>query len=355
MSADMDGRKEAGIMPGPMVDDADAFFHSLRGRYSDAKLKVVERLDLVEAAYVACGRDKVLGEVFDTFLQRFVTTRDGRRKEADILFLTGPSGAGKSEAIGRVLRQHELLQTHQASFGPISPYVSIKLSGYTLPRIAAHDIIVAAGHPMKSDAGRGDLWNEMPAALKRRLVFLVHIDETQHLIKGEGTKNEISALANAIKGVSISSSWPVAFVLSGLPKIAALAKTDEQFERRAFWVDFPDVQMPAERKLVVRILRKLAEAGGLNIGSMGDTDMPERMARAARFRYARICQGVVAAIHVALRADPNATELRREHFALAYANQSRARGHNHMNPFLVDDWAKLPEGSFLGEPGDEER
>lgn len=355
MSADMEGGKETGIMRGPMVDDADAFFRSLRERMPQKSRKVMDRLDLVGAVYVACGRDKVLGDVFEEFLEDYSTTREGRRKEANVLFLTGPSGAGKSEAIGRVLRGHEALQTHQASFGPISPYVSIKLSGYTLPRIAAHDIIVAAGHPMKSDAGRGDLWNEMPAALKRRLVFLVHIDETQHLIKGEGTKNEITALANAIKGVSISSSWPVAFVLSGLPRIAALAKIDEQFERRAYWADFPDVQMPTERKLVVRILQKLSEAGGLNIGSMPDTDMPERMAHAARFRYARICQGVVAAIHAALRADPNATELRRDHFALAYANRSRARGHNHMNPFLVDDWARLPEGSFLGQSEDDER
>lgn len=352
MSAPMNRVDKAPVAPEPMVDEADAFFRSLRGKLPERSQKIIERLEKVEAVYVKCGRDKVLDETFEEFLESYNKTRDGIRKEADIFFLTGPSGAGKSEAIGRVLRGHRMLQTHQASFGPIKPYVSIKLSGYVLPRIAAYNIIEASGHPMRSDVGRGDLWNEMPAALRRRLVFLVHIDETQHLIKNNRDKEEVTALADAIKGVSISSRWPVAFVLSGLPRISALAKLDEQFERRGFWVDFPDVDMATERKLVVRILRKLSEAAGLDIGSMADTDMPERMAHAGRYRYARICQGVAAAIHAALGADPDATKLDRGHFAQAYAKRSRARGDDEMNPFLSDYWAKLPPGSYLGQEGD---
>jgi len=112
--------------------------------------------------------------------------------------------------------------------------------------------------------------------------------------------------------------------------------------------------MESERVLVVKILNTMAKAVEMKIGAMAKTDMPERIAHAARYRLARICQVVAAAIHQALHAKPDAKELTREHFALAYANRSLARGRNDRNPFLVDDWDALQPGSFLGDTKNKE-
>lgn len=343
---------QVGQVSSEVIDDSEAYLQVLRSRLPERSQATITRLNQVNQIYVSSRRDTLLAEAFETFLEDYLSTRSGRRKEADIFFLTGESGAGKTEAVGRLLRMNPVMQPHLASYGTIHPYVSVKLSGYTLPRIVAQQIISAAGHPIKVGAKQGDAWNEMSPALKRRGVILVHIDEVQHIIRDDGP--DLKRIADAIKGVSIASQWPVAFLLSGLPGIRALAMNDEQFERRGRWIHFPDLKMPQDKSHVTRIVQKLSEAGGLALGSMFETDMPGRIAHASNYRYARVCQIVTAAIHQALRAKDNPTELLRGHFALAYASRSRARDHNQMNPFLVDNWEALEAGSFLDVEGPEE-
>ncbi|MCP1548438.1 MULTISPECIES: ATP-binding protein [Methylorubrum] len=272
MSDDVDAQGH--VQPGVagFMDDDNAYLRTLRERMPARSQAILARLDQVNEVYVTCRRDTILAEAFETFMEDFLSTSGGRRREADIFFLTGESGAGKTAAVGRLLRQNPVLQPTLTSFGTVRPYVSVKLSGYTLPRIVAQQIISESGHRVKAGTRQGDAWNEMSPALRRRRVILVHIDEVQHLIRNDGT--DLARIADAIKGVSIASDWPVAFVLSGLPGIRALAKKDEQFERRARWVHFPDLTMPEEEGLVIRILKKLSEASGLGIGSMADTDMP---------------------------------------------------------------------------------
>lgn len=316
--------------------------------------RIVERLERVKSVYVTCGRDKALADSFDGFLRNFIARRGSGRDEAEVFFVTGESGAGKSEAVKRLLSRHPMLEPITRSFGTITPYVSIKLRGFTLPRIAGRNIIKAAGYPIRQDTQRGEIWDGMAARLKTRRVLLVHIDETQHLIKQSASQKEREELANAIKGVSIDQDWPVAFLLSGLPRVAQLPLNDEQFERRGGgFIAFTDVKLPQERKLVTKILVKMSEAGGLDVSRLLETDLPERLAHAARYRYARICQVTLKAIHTALAADDDPYELTFADFARAYARHSHALGRDDMNPFLVDNWLALKPGSFLIDDTDE--
>jgi len=337
----------------PFTND-DAFFDMMRSRMPERDQRIVQRLEAVKSVYVECGRDKALREAFDAFLRNFMARRGAGRDEAEIFFLTGESGAGKSAAVERLLADHPTLQPFTGSFGTISPFVSVKLKGFTLPRIAGRNIIAAAGYPIRQDSQRGEIWDVMAARLKSRRVFLVHIDETQHLIKQNASQREREELANAIKGVSIDREWPVAFLLSGLPRVAQLPINDEQFERRgAAFVHFTDVALPEERRLVTRILSKMGAAAELDVSPLLPTDLPERLAHAARYRYARICQVVLAAIHSALATDDEVRELTILDFARAYASRSHAFGRNEMNPFLVDHWRALKPGSFLLDEDDE--
>ncbi len=79
------------------------------------------------------------------------------------------------------------------------------------------------------------------------------------------------------------------------------------------------------------------------------TDVPDRIAHAARYRYGRIAQIVVAALHVAFQRDARSS---RGSFRGSLCRHSHAMEPDHMNLFLADDWSCLPEGSFLIE-GDE--
>jgi hypothetical protein len=95
----------------------------------------------------------------------------------------------------------------------------------------------------------------------------------------------------------------------------------------------------------------MAIAAELNCDAILKSDIPDRLAHAANYRYGRTAQAVLATIHHAVRN--NASILHRDHFAHAYLAHSSAQGHDQMNPFLVDDWRSLPPGSFIIESPDE--
>ena len=168
--------------PGADAFDPNAAFEAMRADMPERDRRILQRLDVLESVYVECGRDKVLQDAFGMFMRKMLTLKRERRKHANVFFVTGPSGAGKTEAVERLLRSHPALQPVQTSYGTVRRYVSISLTGYAIPRIVAQNIMAAAG-PSPGKKGQGDAWNQLSTVLMKRGVSLVHIDETQHIVK----------------------------------------------------------------------------------------------------------------------------------------------------------------------------
>jgi type II secretory pathway predicted ATPase ExeA len=216
-------------------DDESEFLTTIRAHLSETSKSVVDRLAAVKDVYVECGRDTLLDVTFKTFVEFMLATRNGRRDDGRILFVTGESGAGKSAAVRRMLSSHPALQPIQVSFGFVRPVVSVSLSGPSTLRLVGEQIMAAArGYETVRKMRQGEIWKEMPADLRHRRVLIVHIDEPQHLMKDTETNLDRRNLANALKGVMNYAQWPVSFVLSGLPIVDEIARLDEQFERRNF-------------------------------------------------------------------------------------------------------------------------
>lgn len=342
---------ETETQPDDLFDSDKAFFAAQTARMDANDRGVVAKLAALAEVYVECGRDQVFAQQFKFSHRKFIATRDTPRDEAEVFFLTGESGAGKTGAVRHLFRTMPEMQPIPTRFGAIKPYVSIKLRGYVQPRLVAQRILRSAGYPIRADEQRGDLWDGMAARLRTRRTYLVHIDETQHLIANKDNAKERTALVNAIKGVSIASEFPVAFLLSGLPEIIKLPFGDEQMQRRANFIHFEDVDVGTERKLIVRILNRMAKAVDVDASALPMTDIPDRLARAANFRYGRITQVVFEALHEALHE--GARTLNGDHFAQAYVRHSMAQGRVEANPFLAENWRILPPGSFMIEPRDD--
>ncbi len=328
----------------PAMDDDD-YFRGVSAGMPEGSRRVIDGLAKVKSVYVRCDRDDALLTGFNRFLERYVATRQLPRQEAECFFLVGSSGAGKTFAIDRMLGEHDALRPVQGPYGLAPRYVSIKLKGYSHPRLVGTHIIREAGYGLVADMGRGEVWDRMAGILRSQGVFLVHVDEAQHLLKGNASKEERDELANAIKGVAIDTKWPVAFVFSGLPDVLKLPVGDQQVERRGHFVGFADVEMPGERDLVLKILSEMGEPVGIGSDHLKETDLPERLAFAARYRYARICQLVEGALQEALHWQR--TKLTPGHFAVAFERRSLAYGKDDKNPFLAEHWRDLRQGSFL--------
>jgi hypothetical protein len=98
------------------------------------------------------------------------------------------------------------------------PIVSVSLKGNCTLGILGEEILRAAGYPIADGSTKpSQLWNSLSRRLGHRKVYIVHIDETQHLIKNTEKASDRKALANALKGVMNDDYWPVSFIVSGLP------------------------------------------------------------------------------------------------------------------------------------------
>jgi hypothetical protein len=329
-----------------IVSDED-FLDTISNRLTDKEKRVKNVLERAKSVYVPCGRDQVAKKVFSRFVTMMLAKKAGRRDDGRVLFVTGESGAGKTTLVDRLLSENTALSPIQTSYGIINPVISLTLMGPSTLKFLGLNMLQQAGYKITRKYEQGEVWDILPEQLHLRKVLVVHLDETQHLLKLTESDRERDAVRKALKGVMNYKPWPVSFLMSGLPGITSLAKLDEQIERRARHLPLPDVHLPEERVLILKIVRAMCEAAGFDANSVLESDLPERIAHAARYRYGRIAQVILAAIEQA--AYRTSSALTRDHFAHAYIEHSQARGYDEMNPFLVDDWERLEPGLFMIE------
>lgn len=328
-----------------LAGDGAAYRKSLVQDMSDAQSSLAQRIENVKNTHIRTGRDKYLANLFDQFFLHGMTGKAGCHEDGRVLFITGESGVGKSHAIRHMLKTRPSLRPRETPIGAMRPAISVTLQGTETLKTLGVDILTAAGYPLERTKRQGELWSILPNQLKLRGVVLVHIDETQHMLRQTEKDRHRRDLANTVKGVMNDPNWPINFILSGLPRTTDLAKLDEQFERRAMFVQLPSLDIQKNRKLVVKAIIELAAAAELDATEIVTSDVPDRAARAANFRFGRIITLIINAIEVALLKSSETLE--KVHFAEAYVQVSHAQGHNDMNFFIADNWDKLKPGSFL--------
>jgi len=333
----------------PFLENDDAFLENIASQMSPEFIDIQLRLERVKSVYVSSGRDELLADRLRDLMEHILSKRNGKRDAGRVLFVTGESGAGKTRAIEHLLENERALRPQQTPIGTIRPVISVSLSGPGTLKTLAVEILRAAGHDVTHKRQQNELWNLLPAQLRLRRVLIIHIDETQHMLKQTDADRERRNLANALKGLMNAPEWPVSFIMSGLPRTTELASLDEQFERRSLYAYLTDVNFPEDQNMVVEIVSQLAHAADLNPEKILNSDIPERITHAANYRYGRTTTVVISAIRVALAR--NAEYLSRDHFIEAYFGLSESLDAPDQNLFLVDNWRHLAPGSFLYEKG----
>lgn len=341
----------------------DSLFDIMRARMEPRHQHAGEILDRVNAVYVDSGRDQVLRNSFDRFLT-YVTARQrhGRRGKGNAFFITGDSGAGKTDIVEHLLAEHPVLQpvVHRGKLS--KPWVRVALQGPATLKVLGAEILRAVGYPVKPTLREHAVWALLPHKLEDANVFLIHIDETQHLL-GKGAE---AAVASAIKGLMNHMPWPVSFILSGKPRLNDLIVSDDQAERRSFSLRLDALHEEDDRKLIVKIIEKHCEAARLECEEFVKTTMPERIAHAANNQFGRICEVVIAGIQAAVlrreKEEREAKEARQrgektirlkanaltpDDMSKAYRDHSHTRGTDDMNPFHAEEWEYLPKGYFV--------
>jgi hypothetical protein len=179
--------------------------------------------------------------------------------------------------------------------------------------------------------------------------MFLHIDDI-HNVLHQASEAEIAKVADTLRNLMISTSWPVQLIISGTDKIVDFMKTDRQLSRRLKFVVFEDIDPKADAEWIKEAVKDFAKAAGLKFVSTSEESLIDRLCRAAAFQMGLIFEILLAAIEISVTAKRKI--LKRNDFAEAYAD--RIVQAEDLNMFLSPIWFDLDPSVILKTADDEE-
>jgi type II secretory pathway predicted ATPase ExeA len=304
-------------------------------------------MDRLYGKYLRTGVDKAVKNSIGRLAEEAAAAKDGNRTEGRALFVIGETGAGKTRVVNEALDNLPELQATRTEMWTISPVARVVApSPMTLLQLG-QEILHAIGYPMQRKVQESAIWREVRNQLKLRGVRVIHIDEGQHMLAWRNPQ-EMEKLANTLKNTMQRRDWPVWFVVSGLPELAAFVGQDRQIQRRSDILHLASLDPAKNSKLPEWIVLELVEThAGMTLGvKVGDGEQSlvpaeflNRLCHAAWYQFGILTDLVRGAIEQALIRDPAAATVEHKDFVKAYKAFSGCP--SHQNVMKVANWHEI--------------
>ncbi|WP_440657783.1 TniB family NTP-binding protein [Ensifer adhaerens] len=329
------------------AEAAQAVFDSLDPE-RQRRAKILGRM---QAAYVGTPRDKQLDLAFDSLIDNVAATLFGKAAKRRAVFIVGESGSGKTTAVEKHIAKRKQFAPRITSDNmEVRPLVSFEapkpltLKGLARAGLAALNYNVALKSITEQELF--DLWKQQ---LRENRVLYLWIDEMQHVLRGNTTK-EIQNVADVIKSLVQIEGWPLHLILSGVPALAQFVHlagdTDRQLKERSNLVELRPLRFPDDAPAVSKITHKIVTKDAELLPEDLDSDeFIHRMMHACNGAFGSTIQLVRSACEYALRVDSGCVSP--AHFADAYALASGCRPVQ--NIFTAEQWQTIVPDNSLSE------
>ena len=288
--------------------------------------------------YIATRRDKTLAVELSRWIDQTLISVAGQHSEGCILALIGRSGTGKTWAVEHAIRK--LPDMKQALLCITAPRPC------TLKQLG-RAILTELGYELQRDIKEHITWEKVRFHLEANGIRFLWIDELQHVFDGKNDK-EIAAISDTIKNLVQRRSWPVSFLLSGLPAVAQFLGRDRQLERRSRTLEFGPLTFPDSTDLLRnRILPSMVrDVAKLRLDDFVTDEFIHRLCHATGGAFGVVIDLTKSAIlHSVSRPDSDDL-VRLLDFAAAYAAERGCDSTE--NVFLARNWHEIrPENSRL--------
>lgn len=277
--------------------DADALAHA-------------DRMARVHNAYVITAREKPLSDAFDRMIGNVAGLggSDGVEKAgADkrrAIFVIGESGSGKTTAIQRQLSRRPQFQPRLDEHGrEIFPLVSFDAPKPLTLKLLAKKGLDEAGYPVVGKKQENEMWDLFKEQIKERSILFLHIDEMQHVIKGN-KPGEIHDIAAVVKSLLQIKDWPLHAVFAGVPSLAKFLEREKQLRNRCEVIKFEPMSFPSDTKLIKKVLLQIVTGHAeLEAASaLEDDAFIHRLIHAADGAFGTIIQIIRAAVATVIYA-----------------------------------------------------
>ncbi|TBA20959.1 hypothetical protein ELH66_08090 [Rhizobium ruizarguesonis] len=349
------------------TEAAQAIFNSL----DPAAQKRAQILGRMNASYVGSKpRDGRLDLGFDGLIENVAATLFGEAAKQRAMMVVGESGSGKTTAIKwHIAKRPQFGPRINSNGDEVRTLVYMEAKKPLTIKGLARGGLEALGYPLAATARMTeqelfDLWK---LQLRENQVLYLWIDEMQHVLRGDTTK-EIQNVADILKSLVQLDGWPLHLILSGVPDLAKFihlfGDADGQLKERSNLVELLPLVYPQDRKRVERIIIEtvtkhaglllskdlLPEAPDLQDAKADRTtttvekqyqyvlsgDFVDRVLHASKGQFGSIIQKTRAACENALRLESDTIHV--ANFAAAYAAGGCRPS---QNIFLAENWTSI--------------
>ena len=320
-----------------MADILDHLTASLPASMLDAGNKAND----LRQIYISSERDEELQREINILVETVKNTiknhrlgKVGKPPKSGVLVVTGESGAGKSTALMQALKNHSAFPDYDGV--DISDYI-ITTSTPASPTFGTLGCasLHAMGYPIKMTTPAPAAWQTFDAQLSASIWHFIHYDEFHDLLTVANAA-EKQKIINMLKKHVNDRKHPVAYILSGTPKLIALMCEDPELRRRTRFLRLRSLDRVVDADEVAGWISQYCAKAGLaeNLPS----DIAPRLIHAADLQFGMVTEMICDATMIAFQEE-DCAELSLKHFAADYAQRNDV-GDN-LNPFKVEHWREV--------------
>ncbi|UTH48863.1 TniB family NTP-binding protein [Loktanella salsilacus] len=253
----------------------------------------VQRRAFLKSKYFKMAR----AEELDARLRAIVDDFDagklsGERLEGQGLVVIGESGSGKSTEIDKALERF-LADGSALECGLEKLILQVALDGETTWKALGLQVLTKLGYPLATSRTEHEIWERVRSQLEGQGIWLLHIDECQHMFETLGEK-ETRKVINSIKTLMKHREWPVIVILSGIPDLLAKVNLDPQLRNLMTPYSLNRLD-PRSDDLheIDSVIYEMAEALGLDISGIRTEETYLRICYGQEHLYGKIFKFIV--------------------------------------------------------------
>lgn len=273
----------------------------------------------------------------------------GNRTEANALVVTGKAGAGKSSLLARMFRNHPAFKDYGVPRSGCSA-VTIGTPSPCNPKALGLEILRVLDYPMSAQRSQPYIFARVRERLETLGILVLHFDEVHNILEN-ANEREIHDIRTMFKTFMVSTSWPVALILSGLPEIVPFfeglmeldddgrrhADTKREVRRRGQFVHLRSLSLPNDVAMVAAATRDIASVAGMEVVDGAEHRIVPRLIHAADYELGTTMELAQKAIGEGLETGQRYLGV--EQFRAAYRRHTGCA--DSLNPFVATDWMNV--------------
>lgn len=303
---------------------------------------VVQRRAALKSMYFKMERADLLDNAIRNLVEDFdAGALTGEHFEASGLIVTGESNSGKTKEINEALKRFEAQSPLEC--GRDRRFIQIALDGETTWKALGLRLSEELHHAIAPSQSEHAIWARNRQQLEAQKIWLIHIDEGQHIFETLGEK-ETKKVLNSIKMLMKNRSWPMVVILSGIPELLGKVNPDPQYPNllNPIYIAPMDPHSNEDLDEIDTAFCGYAERAGIGIDELRTEETYHRICHANGNLYGRIFKFMVEVFATL----PKGTDvLTIEHLAHVYELKTGCvPGHN---VFLRSDFLNVETGTLM--------